>query len=419
MEQKYGYSYSWGKPEIADYLLNKLKPNASILDVGAGGGIYRDLLGYDFKWSAVEIWKDTADYLIGKYDKVYNIDIRNFEYTENYDLIIFGDVIEHLSVEDAQAVVDKAKQHSNSIMIAVPYMLEQDSLYGNESEKHLQADLTEENFKERYPDFNAVHIVKTGNSSIYGYYYWEKPNVDNGMNIVLCATKNMYPQLQQMIMLIANTQKRMNKIYVVVEDDITETEDLVGINATKYPYIYNNEVNGNNNWTYISFARCYLADILTDVDKILYLDLDVFFEKDISELWNIDISNYAIAGAVDVNYKEHNAPYIDNPNAYINSGVLLMNLKYIREHDYTKQMHKLLNTWKLKYPDQDVLNMVCKGHIKYLSHKWNSGAVCGIHSDPMIHHCVKTKPWMASSIWFPKWVENYLSTGTSLCKDTY
>ena len=327
MEQKYGYSYSWGKPEIADYLLNKLKPNASILDVGAGGGIYRDLLGYDFKWSAVEIWKDTADYLVDKYDKVYNVDIRNFEYTENYDLIIFGDVIEHLSVEDAQVVIDKAKQHSNSIMIAVPYMLEQESLYGNESEKHLQADLTEENFKERYPDFDAVHIVKTENSSIYGYYYWEKSNIDNGMNIVLCATKNMYPQLQQMIMLIANTQKRMNKIYVVVEDDITETTDLVGINATKYPYIYNNEVNGNNNWTYISFARCYLADILTDVDKVLYLDLDVFFEKDISELWNIDISNYAIAGAVDVNYKEHNAPYIDNPNAYINSGVLLMNLK--------------------------------------------------------------------------------------------
>lgn len=417
MEQKHGYSYSWGKPEITDYLLNKLRPNASILDVGAGSGTYRDLLGHDFKWSAVEIWKDTADFLIGKYDNVYNTDIRNFEYKENYGLIIFGDILEHLSVEDAQSVIEKAKQHSDSIMVAIPYQMEQGSLHGNEAEKHLQPDLTHEIFNERYSDFVLVHQVSYSDRPIYGYYYWEKPIEDKGMNIVLCATRNMYPQLQQMIVLLNKTQTRINKIYVIAEDNIIPSDNLMGININDYPHIRNNKVNGNNQWTYISFSRCYLADILTDIDKVLYLDLDVFFEQDISELWNIDMSNHAIAGVVDINYQNHTTTYIDNPNSYINSGVLLMNLKYIREHHLTEKMHRLLNTWELKYPDQDVLNIVCNGHIRYLSHKWNSGLACGVHTTPIIHHCIRTKPWNPKSTWFTKWVENYIATGAKNSDD--
>lgn len=172
--QMYGYSYPFGKAEIADFLLPTLKPNASILDIGAGSGIYREILGYNFNWSAVELWPATAEYLQNKYNKVYNIDMRDFIYPQNYDLIIFGDVLEHFTVKDAQNLLEIAEKHSHAILIAVPFELEQEVMYGNIGEKHLQPDLTPEIFAIRYPKFQLIHCVTQNHKPLYGYYYFSK-----------------------------------------------------------------------------------------------------------------------------------------------------------------------------------------------------------------------------------------------------
>lgn len=166
---KYGYSYPEGKPFVQQFLWRHLPSQAKILDVGPGGGTYYHLLGTDYDWSAVEIWHDTAEYIKQFYSKVYEMDIRNFKYYEDYDLIIFGDVLEHLTVIDAQKVLELAKQHTTAILVAVPYCLPQEPIYGNEAERHLQPDLTPEIFDQRYPGFTSIF-----RSKYYGYYYWEK-----------------------------------------------------------------------------------------------------------------------------------------------------------------------------------------------------------------------------------------------------
>lgn len=169
-----GYSYPWGKPEVADMIVPTLPARASILDVGAGNGVYREIFGHQFKWTAVEIWHETAEYLKALYDKVYEEDIRNFQFSKKYDLVILGDVLEHLTTKDAQKVIAKIMRNSNAILIAVPYELEQGSLYGNEAETHLQPDLTPEIFHIRYPEFKLIHCVTQRRVPIYGYYYWSK-----------------------------------------------------------------------------------------------------------------------------------------------------------------------------------------------------------------------------------------------------
>lgn len=132
-----GYSYPQGKREIKDFLLKRLKPNDKICDVGPGEGTYYNLLGSNFDWTGVEIWHDTVEFLKNKYNKIYEADIRNFNYPEDYDLIIFGDILEHLSIEDAQRVLKEARKHTKAIMVAVPYCLKQGSLYGNKAETHI------------------------------------------------------------------------------------------------------------------------------------------------------------------------------------------------------------------------------------------------------------------------------------------
>ena len=158
----YGCSTPEGKQQIKEYLLERIPKGAKILDVGAGGGTYYKLLGRDFDWTAVEIWHNTVLYLSTFYNKVYEEDIINFYYPEEYDLVIFGDVIEHLTVENAQECIKRAKENAKAILIALPYDNPQGVL-------HRQTGMTPEIFDERYPGFDLV--LDYGK---HAYYYWHK-----------------------------------------------------------------------------------------------------------------------------------------------------------------------------------------------------------------------------------------------------
>lgn len=170
---QYGCSTYVGKQEVKQFLLERLPKGANILDVGAGCGTYKLLLGSNYKWSAVEVWHDTAVYLSNFYDKVYEQNIVDFIYLEQYDLVIFGDVIEHLEVEDAQLCIARAKENAKAILIALPYDNPQGAIYGNEAEIHRQTGITPEIFDERYPGFQLLfNYPYLG--GIYAYYYWSK-----------------------------------------------------------------------------------------------------------------------------------------------------------------------------------------------------------------------------------------------------
>ena len=99
------------------------------------------------------------------YRQVFNTDIKDFYY-EWYDLIIFGDVIEHMTVENAQQVIRNAWDKCEDMIIAVPYLYFQDELYGNKWEKHLQPDLTPKVFEKRYPGFEVIWA-----NNEYAYYH--------------------------------------------------------------------------------------------------------------------------------------------------------------------------------------------------------------------------------------------------------
>lgn len=155
------------KEEITDYLKSKFDKEATILDIGAGEGTYWNYLSdYFTNISAVEVFKPNIDNykLEEKYKMVYNENIKDFRYGY-YDIIIFGDVIEHLSVEDAQQVLEYTHERCKEMIVAVPYLnpqgIEEDNIY----EIHIQNDLTDELMKQRYPFLKNVF-----KNDFYGYY---------------------------------------------------------------------------------------------------------------------------------------------------------------------------------------------------------------------------------------------------------
>lgn len=155
-----GTSFSFGKNETIDFV-EEICPNKSsrILDVGPGRGTYNKLLkrrGYKIL-DAVEIYFPYIEkFELEKiYHRVFHCNIVDFEY-QHYDIVIMGDVIEHLEISDAQKVIMYAQQHSNLILIAVPYLLEQKGSQLDGSGDHRQPDLTREIFLERYPGFELL-----------------------------------------------------------------------------------------------------------------------------------------------------------------------------------------------------------------------------------------------------------------------
>lgn len=161
-------SYDEGKAEVVRYVCDLFKRGSTCLDVGACDGKWHGLLGHYFIMDAVEIFEPNVieHRLDTKYRQVYACDVYGLEY-DWYDLIIFGDVLEHMTVDRAQAVLEYAMPRCRDIIIGVPFRYKQDAIYGNPYEKHIQDDLTPELFDERYPGYELLCKPRGD----YAYYH--------------------------------------------------------------------------------------------------------------------------------------------------------------------------------------------------------------------------------------------------------
>lgn len=175
-----------------------------------------------------------------------------------------------------------------------------------------------------------------------------------------------------------------------------------------------------------TYYRLLAADILPNYyDRCLYLDVDVCVCQDLSELYSIDLGNNYVAGVKAAGY--HFAPQkhcqrlkLPNIDHYINAGVLVMNLKQIRQDKMTEKFVKLSKN-NYETVDQDVLNVACFGRIKTLPLKynfmqqyetlniWQSCISKKIYSSEeieeaknspvIIHYANKIKPWNDISVY--------------------
>ena len=159
-----------GKAEVAQWARQQFPFGGRCLDVGACDGVWNSLLGDHFQMYAVEAWAPNVEQhrLRELYRGVYIGDIRHYPLLSlRYDLIIFGDVIEHMSVEDARRVIESAKQVCADMIVSVPFQYKQGAIYGNPYEVHVQDDLTPEIFDERYPGFEVLCRPQPN----YAYYH--------------------------------------------------------------------------------------------------------------------------------------------------------------------------------------------------------------------------------------------------------
>lgn len=120
-------------------------------------------------------------------------------------------------------------------------------------------------------------------------------------------------------------------------------------------------------------------------DKILYLDVDIMFNRDINLLYNIDVEGYEYAAA-----RDHYGKYLIGPN-YINAGVLLFNLRYMRETGILRKARELIKTKKLVFADQSaIIRSTTKK--KMLPQKFNDQKF--LHKSTVVRHFSKRLFWL-------------------------
>lgn len=163
-------------------------------------------------------------------------------------------------------------------------------------------------------------------------------------------------------------------------------------------------------FTLTIYFRLFIPAMFPQYDKGIYIDSDVILTEDIGKLFDIDLEDNYIAACPDFSimdipplvYYTENAVGMEK-GKYINSGVLLMNLKKLRENDFEGHFLKLLNEYHFDSvaPDQDYINAICNGKIKYLDQTWDAmpnDAQPELEKTNLIHYNLFSKPWCYDGI---------------------
>ncbi len=189
--------------------------------------------------------------------------------------------------------------------------------------------------------------------------------------------KDYMPMTDAQVAFLDGVAKSYNAQSIVEKIDVTD--------------LYHKEFDGSPN------ENCYcspytlirlFADMLPQIpDKILYLDIDLLFNRDIALLYDMDISDYEYAAAPD----HYGKLILFFWRHFINAGVLLFNMKKCRETGLFRKSRELIKTRKLLFADESALVRSTTKQLK-ISQRFNDQKF--LYKNTVIRHFSKRLFWL-------------------------
>ena len=199
---------------------------------------------------------------------------------------------------------------------------------------------------------------------------------------------------EETIEILKNQETDNVKITITdIEDKITPIREKLSKQASK------------THFPISVYFRMFIPLLYPEYDKGIYIDSDTILNDDIAKLYAYDLKDNLLGGIFDSSIIDIPifSEYIEKADGvsrydYINSGVLLINLKKMRDINFDNHFLYLLNKYDFEVvaPDQDYINAMCLGNILHLDEKWNVMPVEGkeeIDNPSLIHYNLFLKPW--------------------------
>lgn len=239
------------------------------------------------------------------------------------------------------------------------------------------------------------------------------------MNIIICADNNYILPCRVMLTSLCMHNEEHMTIYLFHSDMTEENQELIRKTVDQYGHVLKpcqveeEMFEGAPLLPYISkttYYRLLCTELLPESEeRALYLDLDILVLDSVSEFYHSDLEGKQIIGVRD---RGADDAYIaglgiEPPWHFINAGVMLLNLKLMREKMKFSELMGLIAdpNVKLEYADQDLINIYFQKDIRYGADRYNEFTlISSVHDGyfnqfhPSSHPCIlhfagPQKPW--------------------------
>ena len=212
------------------------------------------------------------------------------------------------------------------------------------------------------------------------------------MNVAICLDHNfLMPYGVTLQSLCENNREDVVNVYVVTDDTFNNEDEKIFIDIVKRQNRDNTitvirvsdmqikvfSKHATNRYPKQVFYRLLLSDLLPmSVDRVLYLDGDVIVRTSLIDLWNTNLEGKSLGAVPDAlsgTLAYYNRLKIPITKGYVNSGVLLINLKYWREYDYAEKFVEFVQRHpeSIVLLDQDIINYVAQDSKTFVPMKYN------------------------------------------------
>lgn len=159
-------------------------------------------------------------------------------------------------------------------------------------------------------------------------------------------------------------------------------------------------------YTVTTYCRLFIPNMFPSLDKALYLDSDIIVNGDIANLYQTDLEDNLVGAIPDSAVQNTNEfiLYVEKAlgikkDEYFNAGILLMNLREMRKWNFEDKFIDLLGKYTFRVAqDQDYLNVLTNGKVKYIDYNWNVMPIpnntCPSNKRDLIHYNMLWKPWI-------------------------
>lgn len=291
---------------------------------------------------------------------------------------------------------------------------------------------------------------------------------EKNIGIVLSMDRHYLPYFSVLLENLKETSSPENNYDIIVVHEDLLAKDLLNVlldQIKNFPHFSLRFLNISSrsaslempkvgHFTRGTYLRLLIPEVLNAYEKIVYLDVDIVVKKDIAELHNIDLENNYLGAVQDLamlvflkfnkldfgkiyngSVEDYLKKYLNfqETSQYFNAGVLLLNLKKMRESHLPQELLKTLSEKTCKFVDQDILNSVFNNKgILFLDRRWNvftanngnlntfwkelplyyQNEYLFTRADPyIIHYIGPKKPWSDYEEDFaPSWWENALKS---------